>query len=127
MRGRGNERVGWGHGWDIGIYDGDTLVHRFGSFTGFRSHMSFMPEHELGVVVLVNGEGIASPVADMIATYVYDRLLGKSDIERRYGTRRGELVEASARARERIEEHLEQRAAGRVTEPDWSHLRADRG
>ncbi|NIP79726.1 MAG: serine hydrolase, partial [Gemmatimonadetes bacterium] len=104
-------RHGWGYGWDLGTYDGDTLVHRFGGFPGYRSHMSFMPAHRIGVVVLVNGGGIASPAADLLATYIYDRLLGKDGIEPRYAARLDSLTARAAEARGRTAAHLEERAA----------------
>jgi CubicO group peptidase (beta-lactamase class C family) len=75
------QRFGWGLGWDIGTYEGDTLLHRFGGYPGFRSHVSFMPERKVGVVVLTN-DGLASSfLTDVIATYIYDRLLQKPNIE----------------------------------------------
>ena len=46
-------RFGWGYGWDLGSWEGRTIVHRFGSFTGYRSHMSFEPATGIGVVVRV--------------------------------------------------------------------------
>ena len=72
-------RFGWGYGWDLGLWEGRTIVHRFGSFAGYRSHMSFEPRTGIGVVVLVNGGGPASPASDLVATYVYDRLLRSGD------------------------------------------------
>ncbi|MDZ7780795.1 MAG: serine hydrolase domain-containing protein [Gemmatimonadota bacterium] len=107
-------RHGWGFGWDIGTYDGDTLAHRFGGFSGYRSHMSFMPEHELGVVVLVNGDGSASPAADLVATYAYDRLLGKPNLDEQYRERLDDLVTDAGEARTGIAEHLAERAARRA-------------
>ena len=70
-------RHGWGYGWDLGTWEGRTIVHRFGSFPGYRSHMSFDRESGVGVVVLVNGGGPASLASDLVATYIYDRLLGR--------------------------------------------------
>lgn len=104
-------RFGWGYGWDLGTWEEKTIVHRFGSFTGYRSHMSFMPESGIGVVVLVNGGGPASPAADLVATYVYDRLLGRADLEAEYDRRLTEL-EAAAEGYERsLAEHLAERRA----------------
>lgn len=80
-------RFGWGFGWDIGTFEEKTVVHRFGSFAGYRSHMSFLPEHGIGVVVLVNGDGPASPGADLMATYIYDRLLETPGAEETYAAR----------------------------------------
>jgi CubicO group peptidase (beta-lactamase class C family) len=73
-------RFGWGYGWDLGTYGDETIVHRFGGFSGYRSHMSFMPARGTGVVVLVNGGGLASNAADVMATYIYDRLSGKPNL-----------------------------------------------
>lgn len=103
-------RFGWGHGWDLGTYDGDTLIHRFGGFPGYRSHMSFMPQHGIGVVVLVNGAGPASRAADLLATYTYDRLLDKPDLEARYAARLDSLVHRAGEMGSRIAEHLRERA-----------------
>jgi CubicO group peptidase (beta-lactamase class C family) len=68
------DRFGWGYGWDLSTYGDETIVHRFGAFSGYRSHMSFMPARGIGVVVLVNGSGPAATAADVMATYIYDRL-----------------------------------------------------
>ncbi len=98
-------RHGWGLGWDLGTYEGDTLIHRFGSFFGaFRSHMSFMPQHDIGVIVLVNEGRLGSFLADAVANYVYDRLLEKPVDEQ-------ELLES---ARQRVAQMRESLAQGRA-------------
>ncbi|MEX2527721.1 MAG: serine hydrolase domain-containing protein [Gemmatimonadota bacterium] len=104
-------RHGWGFGWDLGTYGDDTLIHRFGSFQGYRSHMSFMPAHRIGVVVLVNGGGPASPAADLLATYVYDRLLAKPGIEQQMTSRLEALVGQAEAGRRQVADHLAERAA----------------
>ena len=104
-------RFGWGIGWDLGSYEEDTLVHRFGAFEGYRSHMSFMPEHGLGVVVLVNGSGPASPAADLMATYIYDRLLEKPEVEARHTMRLEELEEMAVQFLAGLGAHLAERRA----------------
>jgi CubicO group peptidase (beta-lactamase class C family) len=71
-------RFGWGLGWDLGTYEEDTLIHRFGGFAGFHSHVSFSPARRLGVVVLVNAEGLGAVLADGAALAVYDLLSGDS-------------------------------------------------
>ncbi|WP_373067812.1 serine hydrolase domain-containing protein, partial [Gemmatimonas sp.] len=35
------DREGWSAGWDIGRYDGEPMVSRFGGFATMRSHLSF--------------------------------------------------------------------------------------
>lgn len=102
-------RFGWGYGWDLGMFEGDTIIHRFGGFSGYRSHVSFMPAHGVGVVVLVNGDGPASPAADLVATYVYDRLLGKPGIEARFTARLDSLQRAAERAKQGVATDRERR------------------
>ncbi|MSO63434.1 MAG: class A beta-lactamase-related serine hydrolase [Acidobacteria bacterium] len=80
-------RTAWGLGWDIATYEGDTILQRFGDFSGFRSHVSFMPDRGVGVVVLSNGGSVSSPFTDLVATYIYDRILGKPDLVVRYDGR----------------------------------------
>ena len=104
-------RFGWGYGWDLGTYERDTVVHRFGSFSGYRSHMSFMPEHGIGVIVLVNAAGPASPAADLMATYVYDRLLGKPGLEENYAVRLETFRKRLEDVHRRLAGHLAERAA----------------
>jgi CubicO group peptidase (beta-lactamase class C family) len=85
------QRFGWGYGWDLGMYGDKTIVHRFGGFSGYRSHMSFMPERTTGVVVLVNGGGPASAAADVMATYIYDRLSDSPKLDAVYKLRVADL------------------------------------
>lgn len=110
-------RFGWGYGWDLGTFEGDTIVHRFGSFTGYRSHMSFMPSHGIGVIVLVNGDGSASPAADLMATYIYDRIRGKPDLTAIYDARLNELEERAIQGLQELADHLAERAARQVPLP----------
>jgi hypothetical protein len=85
------ERDGWGYGWDLAEWNGHRLVQRFGGFAGYYAHMSFMPEHDIGVVVLSNGVS-GMPTADLVALYAYDRLLGRDDLEAEYDAQFDELV-----------------------------------
>ncbi|HWS54852.1 MAG TPA: serine hydrolase domain-containing protein [Pyrinomonadaceae bacterium] len=70
-------RYAYGLGWNIGTYEGDKLLHCFGEFNGFRPHVSFMPEHRIGVVVLANESRDALFIPDLIASDIYDHLLRK--------------------------------------------------
>jgi hypothetical protein len=47
------------------------VVFHFGGYTGFASHLSFMPDQKIGVAIFVNHE-IGMPIANMIAEYAYD-------------------------------------------------------
>lgn len=94
------DRHAYGLGFYLAEYDGDLLIHHFGGFPGYRSHLSFMPEHGLGVVVLQNEGRDGNPYADLVATYIYDLLLGKSDTEARAGQRVETLREGTVQRRD---------------------------
>lgn len=88
------ERYAYGLGLYLARWEGEELVHHFGGFPGFRSHVSFMPEHGMGVVVLQN-EGVdGNRFADIVAAYVYDRLLGRSAADTRSIRRLADLRQA---------------------------------
>ncbi len=70
------ERFGWSLGWDMATYSGETVLQRYGAFPGFHSHLSFMPERKFGVVVLSNGGVTGQVLAELVATHIYDQLLG---------------------------------------------------
>jgi CubicO group peptidase (beta-lactamase class C family) len=110
-------RFGWGLGWDLATYDGDTILQRFGGFQGFHSHVSFMPERGIGVVVLANGGGASSFVADLIATYAYDRVLAKPTLLARSEERWKAFVDEVARGRAAIAKDLATRQARPQTTP----------
>jgi CubicO group peptidase (beta-lactamase class C family) len=65
-----------GLGWYLGRYDGNLLVHHFGSYSGAHAHCSFMPEHGVGVAVLANSNTEATMIIHQIAADVYDAVTG---------------------------------------------------
>jgi len=69
----GREKMGLA--WYRGSYNGELLVHHFGGYIGYHAHISFMPEHKLGVVVLANSDREGSMLIHQIAADVYDTLL----------------------------------------------------
>lgn len=75
------DRYVYGLGWDIGKYEGDIMLHRFGSFPGFRSHVSFMPVHQLGVIVLANESDDGYDIPEVIASDIYDHLLRRKPFQ----------------------------------------------
>ena len=60
-------------------YDGDLLIHHFGG----AIHVSFMPEHDLGVIVLTNNVVSGAVASHRLAALTYDYLLGKDNFEAR--------------------------------------------
>lgn len=69
-------RDGCAYGWNIGTYRGESFVHHFGGYVGYAAHVSFLPEHGVGVAVLANGDGAAALAIHAVACDVYDRLIG---------------------------------------------------
>lgn len=111
------QRTGYGLGWHTGSYDGDAFTHCFGSFSGFFSHVSFMPEQGIGVIVLVNTSATGTPLADLVSRYIYDRLLEKPDTNERYGKELDQIKSMSVQFREQIAADRERRAARSQTLP----------
>ena len=91
------DRFAWGLGQDLGDYEGDLIVHRFGGLNGAYSHMSFMPDRRIGVAVFANGSGA---VPDAVAAYAYNLLLGKPDLAAKWSAELEKAVTAVAEARE---------------------------
>ncbi len=58
-------------------YDGNLLMHHFGGET----HVSFMPEQGIGVVVLTNAIGEGVHVTHRLAATIYDILLNEPDVK----------------------------------------------
>ncbi len=76
------ERLGWGWGWDLGRYDDEPMVSRFGAYHSFRSHLSFLPQRRIGVAVQANGED-GNALTDIIAAFAYDLHSGRDDARER--------------------------------------------
>ncbi|HTK81447.1 MAG TPA: serine hydrolase [Bacteroidota bacterium] len=68
-------REGWAAGWDVGSYRGQPMISRFGSYASTRSHLSFLPDRRIGVVVQTNGD-LASQATDILAALAYDLEMG---------------------------------------------------
>ena len=109
-------RHGWGLGWDLGSYDGDTVIHRFGGFSGFHSHLSFMPEHRIGIAMLVNGSA-GSLLANAVAAAIYDRMLGKPSLDAGIEPLLERVRNQADQARERMLRDRQRRAARPQTLP----------
>jgi len=85
------DREGWASGWDIGAYEGEPMVSRFGGYDAYRSHLSFLPKRRIGVVAVTNG-GVGL-VTDLIAAFAYDLQAGRPDARARAEQRFAELEE----------------------------------
>jgi len=63
----------YGMGYLLTTYRGERLVHHDGDLPGLSSLLSFMPQHNIGVYVAINGSD--SGMGDVITYAIYDRLL----------------------------------------------------
>jgi len=76
------DREGWAAGWDIGSYEGERMVSRFGGYHSLRSHLSFLPARRIGVVAMSTGDPGAA-LTDVLAAYAYDLEAGRANAEQR--------------------------------------------
>ena len=90
-------RTGYAWGWYSGEYKGRRLLHHFGGFAGFHAHLSFMPQENIGLVVLNNEDFFGAQMTNLIADYVYGTLLEQPDVATAAARRFAEL-EAKAQA-----------------------------
>ncbi len=68
----------YGLGWVITAYRGHLLLTHGGGIDGFLAHVSFMPEENIGIVMLTNLS--PHPLTRIIPFNIYDRLLGLDQI-----------------------------------------------
>lgn len=66
----------YGMGWILGIYKGRYSIWHNGGIDGFLSHMAFLPQEGIGVVVLTNSSS-SWGLAPAIVNGIYDHLLGE--------------------------------------------------
>lgn len=103
-------RTGYARGWYTGEYKGRQMLHHFGAFPGFHAHLSFIPEADVGLVVLNNEDFLSARLTSLIADYAYGLLLDEPDIDARAHTRFDDLLEkakglkqAATKQREKIQ------------------------
>ncbi len=94
------KRYAYALGWYHSDYEGATLLHHFGSYAGWRSHVSFLPKEKHGVAIATNTSGPASMLPDLIAAYAYDVLLDKPHVEAAYA---GHLAKMRADVNQSLE------------------------
>jgi CubicO group peptidase (beta-lactamase class C family) len=105
------QRVGYGLGWQVGRWEEKTLLHHFGSFSGYYAHVSFMPGEDIGVVVLVNEDDLGGRLAEAVAQTIYAHLLAWPDAAERLENRLAQLGEKVHEVRARLAKHRAERAA----------------
>ncbi|MDQ0170374.1 serine hydrolase [Paenibacillus tundrae] len=63
----------YGLGWIIESYRGHRMIHHGGGIDGFTSQVAFLPDEQIGVVVLCNSNGSVVPYT--VSYHIIDRLL----------------------------------------------------
>lgn len=64
----------YGMGWMISAYRGHNFVEHGGNIDGFSAMVSFLPDDNMGIVILTNMNG--TPLPELVLRTAYDRLLG---------------------------------------------------
>lgn len=100
---------GYGLGWINAKFKDKDIVYHFGGYTGFFSHISFMPAEKMGVAVFANEAYFGDNVSNIIATYVYDYLTNKVP-EEGYGKDLEQLRTMVTRLHEGFSKDVENRA-----------------
>jgi CubicO group peptidase (beta-lactamase class C family) len=103
-------RYGYGLGWNIGSYEGETLIHHHGGFSAFYSHVSFMPKHRLGVAVFTNELVLGDTLAENVAQYIYDTFLDLPGNKFRWTKRLATTPQFAQRGRDSIASERARRA-----------------
>jgi len=71
--------LAYGMGFFVTTYRGHKFVHHGGNIDGFSALVAFLPQENIGLVILTNQN--ASPLPAVVAYNVWDRLLGLDQID----------------------------------------------
>lgn len=102
------QRTGYAWGWYTGEYKRRKMLHHFGGFAGAHAHLSFMPEENIGLVVLNNEDVLGPRLTNLIAHYVYGLLLEQPDIGSSLSSRFNELHVQAAKLRTSVGKQREE-------------------
>jgi hypothetical protein len=101
-------------GWFVQYYRGRKIVHHGGSIDGFLAMVTFMPDEDLGTIVLSN---LGGTNAIWPATFnLYDRLLGLDQLNWR-----GRWLEVTEKAKEAMKKGTEKAESKKVKGTKPSH------
>lgn len=100
----------YGLGWQIGKYGNEKVIYHHGGYTGYRSHVSFMPDKKIGVGVLVNNDIVGGRMADIVATYAYDWWLKPENLEANYAKQIQDTIDVYERRKQQVHASAMERA-----------------
>ena len=101
---------GYAFGWYHADFHGERALFHGGGYQGWHSQFSMLPDKRIGVGVMTNVNGTPDDAADLIAAYIYDRLLEKPNVEAEYAKRLADLKARVARMRAGFIEEVRKRA-----------------
>ena len=104
-------RKGYAWGWYIGPYKDETMYHHFGGIAGTHSHASFIPEHNIGLVVINNEASASSALTGAIADLAYSILLNKGDADAIAAQHQEKIVKRMAKAKVNLKKYRETMAS----------------
>jgi hypothetical protein len=73
------ERVSYALGWVVTATPNGRVIWHNGGTTGFGAHVGFVPDRDVGIIVLTNLENQGFP--DAVAQWFYDRLMGNPEVD----------------------------------------------
>jgi CubicO group peptidase (beta-lactamase class C family) len=74
-----NDKTLYAMGWLVTLTPNGTIVWHNGGTDGFGAHIGMLPDKDVGIIILTNEEN--QNVADAIAVWTYDRLLGNPVVD----------------------------------------------
>jgi hypothetical protein len=66
----------YGLGWFIGEFRQKKAIFHSGGYDGYYALISFLPDENLGVAILINESHIGDNVSKLIVSFIYDLILG---------------------------------------------------
>lgn len=94
----GMQRDGYGLGWDLGSIGGRRFVSRSGGYPGCRAISMFLPELNLGIVLMSNGDVGANSLHAAIFAQAIDEWTAMPDAMARGAERIAEYAKTAAKA-----------------------------
>lgn len=74
-----NERLAYALGWIVSGTPNGRIIWHNGGTAGFGAHVGFLPDRNVGIVILTNAQNDGFP--DAIAHWMYDRLMGNTTVD----------------------------------------------
>lgn len=100
----------YGYGWSIGQYKEQKVLWHGGGFPGALTLMTFLPEAEIGVAVMVNDGLAGNRLNSLFTNFALDWWLEEDGVEEKYQKRATEFVEEVRKVGQRVLQGKAERA-----------------